>query len=304
MPRTWNLPQELQELKMCQEQYARVGQSPTKRRLAQFPMIVKPDQMSQGKGISLTFDVDKIDMREPVVVQEYLNEPLLLDGLKFDLRLYVLILSCDPLKIYIHKEGLVRFCTQEYKPIDCHTTQNELKNMYVHLTNYSLNKMNADFKQAESCEDRTSHKRTTTQVMEQLKEKGIDTSRIWEDMTDLITKTMICIQPELSHSYRMSQPADVENRMCFELLGFDIILNRQEKPILLEVNHAPSFATDSPLDYDVKRQLFVDMFTLIGLTIERKQQKLMQTYEEKISRLFTRLTKEQKIMKVRQILEQ
>lgn len=56
--------------------------------------------------------------------------------------------------------------------------------------------------------------------------------------------------------------------MCFELLGFDIILNDELKPILLEVNHAPSFATDSPLDYDVKSRLFIDMFNILGLSIE------------------------------------
>lgn len=58
--------------------------------------------------------------------------------------------------------------------------------------------------------------------------------------------------------------------MCFELLGFDVILDSNLKPILLEVNHAPSFATDSPLDYEVKKKLFIDMFTLLGLTIQRK----------------------------------
>jgi tubulin polyglutamylase TTLL6/13 len=76
-----------------------------------FPMIVKPDQMSQGKGIFLTNEIEHIDLRELSVVQEYLNDPYLIDGLKFDLRLYVLVVSCDPLKIYIHKEGLVRFAT-------------------------------------------------------------------------------------------------------------------------------------------------------------------------------------------------
>ncbi len=64
--------------------------------------------------------------------------------------------------------------------------------------------------------------------------------------------------------------------MCFELLGFDIILTSDLKPMLLEVNHAPSFATDSPLDYQIKHQLFVDMFNLLGLTIDRKKQKLLQ----------------------------
>ena len=41
--------------------------------------------------------------------------------------------------------------------------------------------------------------------------------------------------------------------MCFELLGFDVILQDDMKPLLLEVNHAPSFATDSPLDMDIKK---------------------------------------------------
>jgi len=62
--------------------------------------------------------------------------------------------------------------------------------------------------------------------------------------------------------------------MCFELLGFDIILDKELQPKLLEVNHAPSFATDSPLDYDVKKAVFVDMFNLLGVTLDRKQQKI------------------------------
>ena len=49
-----------------------------------------------------------------MVVQEYIDDPMLIDGLKFDIRLYVLITSCEPLKIFVFKEGLVRFATEEY----------------------------------------------------------------------------------------------------------------------------------------------------------------------------------------------
>ena len=88
----------------------------------------------------------------------------------------------------------------------------------------------------------------------------------------------------------MNQPADQEAHMCFELLGFDIILNAQLKPILLEVNQAPSFATDSPLDFDIKQQLFVDMFNLLGMSIDRKKEKLMSAYEEKLSRMLNKIS--------------
>jgi tubulin polyglutamylase TTLL6/13 len=44
-------------------------------------------------------------------VQRYLSKPYLIDGLKFDLRIYVLIASVDPLKIFVYHQGLARFAT-------------------------------------------------------------------------------------------------------------------------------------------------------------------------------------------------
>lgn len=75
-----------------------------------------------------------------------MNEPYLIDGLKFDIRLYVLVLSCDPMKIFMHREGLVRFATEKYEKIKINGDRETLKNMYVHLTNYALNKDNAAFR--------------------------------------------------------------------------------------------------------------------------------------------------------------
>ena len=80
-------------------------------------MIVKPDCLSQGKGIFLTQNIENINLKEATVVQEYLNDPYLIDGLKFDMRIYVLVLSCDPMKIFMHKEGLVRFATEQYQKV-------------------------------------------------------------------------------------------------------------------------------------------------------------------------------------------
>ena len=69
--------------------------------------------------------------------------PYLMDGLKFDLRLYVLVLSCEPLKIYLYQEGLVRFATHKYVPLDARSDKDALGNLYMHLTNYAINKENS-----------------------------------------------------------------------------------------------------------------------------------------------------------------
>ena len=72
--------------------------------------IIKPEVGCQGKGIYLW--QDKIDLEaKKEVVQVYLERPLLYKGLKFDLRVYILVTSCSPLRIYIFNEGLVRFAT-------------------------------------------------------------------------------------------------------------------------------------------------------------------------------------------------
>jgi hypothetical protein len=69
--------------------------------------------------------------------------------------------------------------------------------------------------------------------------------------------------------------------------------------MLLEVNHAPSFATDSVLDLEVKRNLFVEMFTLLDLTRERKLRKLRTTFEDKLQRLYAKSGKDQKQERLR-----
>jgi len=78
---------------------------------------------------------------ESCVVQRYIHKPFLIDNLKFDLRIYVLLYGVNPLRVYWHEKGLARFSTEEYQaPSNCN-----MDNLYMHLTNYAINKNSDKF---------------------------------------------------------------------------------------------------------------------------------------------------------------
>ena len=60
----------------------------------------------------------------------------MIDGFKYDLRLYVFINGINPLRIYIYKDGLARFATERYKL----PNEKNIDNLFMHLTNYAINK--------------------------------------------------------------------------------------------------------------------------------------------------------------------
>ena len=59
--------------------------------------------------------------------------------------------------------------------------------------------------------------------------------------------------------------------MAFEILGFDIMIDSNLKPWLLEVNHSPSFATDSPLDHEIKQSVIVDSLKMMNVNIRDRR---------------------------------
>lgn len=84
---------------------------------------------------SLLFPKQYTRVFNEITFFRYIENPLLIGGKKFDLRLYVLVTSFRPLKAYLFKLGFCRFCTVKYD-----TSIQELDNMYVHLTNVSVQK--------------------------------------------------------------------------------------------------------------------------------------------------------------------
>jgi tubulin polyglutamylase TTLL5 len=103
--------------------------------------ICKPSASSRGRGIYIVNHLKEINRQEPCVISRYIDNPLLLHKHKFDLRIYVVVTCFDPLRIYIFREGLVRFASEKYNNADIGSEEAK----FTHLTNYSINKKNDNF---------------------------------------------------------------------------------------------------------------------------------------------------------------
>lgn len=191
-----------------------------------------------------------------------------MEKMKFDLRLYVLVLGTDPLRIFLSKEGLARLSTKNYEEAN----DENLEDITMHLTNYSINKHSAKFQPNRAAIlDSSGHKRSlkfTLKYVEKVEKKS--NTRLMDEIKDIVVKTLISGQPHLTNMFRQCQLDDFENSMCFQILGFDIMMDQKCRPYLLEVNHSPSFSTDSPLDEKVKGDLIRDAIRLLGLSTKRK----------------------------------
>lgn len=178
--------------------------------------IVKPDGGCQGDGIYLIRDPSDIRLAgtlqsRPAVVQEYICKPLLIDKLKFDIRLYVLLKSLEPLEIYIAKDGLSRFCTEPYQE----PSAQNLHHIFMHLTNYSLNIHSGHFVHSDSAS--TGSKRTFSSVLGRLSSKGVDIKKVWSDIISLVIKTVLALTPELKVFYQSDIPAGRPGPTCFQV---------------------------------------------------------------------------------------
>ena len=192
------------------------------------------------------------------MVSKYISNPLLVNNHKFDLRIYVLLTSIEPLRIYVYNEGLVRFASEPYSKQKGH-----LKNLYAHLTNYSINKKSTSFQQNKSVLERDhGNKWSLSALQTHLENLGINMQPIWERIYDAIIKSIISIEGHLQNGMKK---LSTSRHNCFELFGFDILLDSAFKPHILEVNFSPSLSADSPLDYHIKSNVLVDTLNIVGI---------------------------------------
>ncbi|MEJ1269554.1 tubulin tyrosine ligase-like family member 5 [Cricetulus griseus] len=231
------------------------------------PWIVKPVASSRGRGVYLINNPNQISLEENILVSRYINNPLLIDDFKFDVRLYVLVTSYDPLVIYLYEEGLARFATVRYDQ-----GSKNIRNQFMHLTNYSVNKKSGDYV---SCDDPEvedyGNKWSMSAMLRYLKQEGKDTTALMAHVEDLIIKTIISAELAIATACKTFVP---HRSSCFELYGFDVLIDNTLKPWLLEVNLSPSLACDAPLDLKIKASMISDMFTVVGFVCQDPAQRI------------------------------
>lgn len=230
-----------------------------------------------------------------MVAQRYVDDPLLIDGLKFDLRLYVVLAGVNPLRVFLYEDGLARFATNPYVSAQ----RGDIGDLFTHLTNYSINKTSANFCAARNgepddqieVEEPLQHKRTFQQVLRVIQKQGRDVTELKRRIEDLVVKTMTTGQNYLSQVYSTLHPDNAENEQCFQVLGLDVLIDSKLKPWLLEINQSPSFHTDGRVDHQVKTKLLEDTFALLCLSGERKQVYLKEMERHHYQRLMAPYSK-------------
>eukprot|EP00741_Cyanophora_paradoxa_P021321 tig00021348_g20581.t1 len=242
-PVTFNLPQE----------YATFVDEFSKHAAAEGEhnfWIMKPIGLSRGRGIFLFNSMGQVAYGESVVVQKYVARPLLLDGRKFDLRLYVLVTQTGPLEAFLYREGFGRLSTRPYS-----TDPKQIANRFIHLTNSSIQKHSAQGGVPHDPGIEGGTKCSLGYLRQRLAAAGVDVDLLWQRITDVILRSLYSVQEA------MQAPG---NANSFELFGYDVLIDANLKPWLIEVNSSPSLAVENPLDEQVKVALVRDVVRLVA----------------------------------------
>jgi tubulin polyglutamylase TTLL1 len=215
--------------------------------------IMKPCAKCQGVGIFLISKLSQIKKwsakngdasgRDQYVVSRYIDHPLLVGGRKFDLRLYVLVTSYNPLRAFVHRQGFARFCTAKYS-----SASSDLDNVMMHLTNVAVQKHSEDYNEDHGGK------------------WHIKNLRLWLQATygqEPTDKCFLAIRNLIYHSLKATQGIIINDKHCFEMYGYDVLLDANLKPWLIEVNASPSLSATTPSDLAMKTAVINDTLNIV-----------------------------------------
>ena len=222
--------------------------------------IMKPIGRAQGKGIFIVHKASQIAKwvveREKngaenvcidnYVAQQYISNPYCVGGRKFDLRLYVLVMSFRPTRAYLYRDGFARFTATRYT-CDKESFDDEM----VHLTNHSVQKRDPNY-DASKCDLRWSA-RSMRQYIAAKHGTAIADALVYN------------IANVVVHSLQSVAPVMINDRHCFEMYGYDVMLDENLRPWLIEVNASPSMSVDSAGDRALKTALFQDVLNIVDM---------------------------------------
>lgn len=192
--------------------------------------IIKPGNLSRGRGISvsnkLSSILDSIEESTQVIVQKYIENPLIILGRKFDIRQWVLVTNLNPLTMWIWEEPYLRFGAEDYNI-------NDISNLYSHLTNNSIAKHSEHFKETK-IEGNMWEKSQFADFLVNRYGK-----ECWTEIQNRIKKIIICSFEAARHEMKQ------RTNSC-ELFGYDVMIDLNLNVYLIEVNSSPA------LDYSTK----------------------------------------------------
>jgi hypothetical protein len=201
--------------------------------------IVKPGALSRGRGIIvfdkieniLELNTSPLQRDGKYVVQKYIERPLLIHKIKFDIRQWFLVTDFNPLTIWMYKDCYLRFCTQKFT-LD--TTQQS-----VHLCNYSIQKnyKNDSERSNELPEENMwSNDEFIEKFLSRNSQADAWETIIYPGMKNAIISSMLSTQDIIE-----------QRKNTFELYGADFMIGDDLKPWLIEINCSPTMARSTEI---------------------------------------------------------
>ena len=203
--------------------------------------ILKRTNLNRGRQMKVLSNIDEIikeinlmfGEKKPnnLIIQKYIEAPLLYNGRKFDIRIWVLFTfvgKCDKYEVYVFKEGHLKACSDIFN-IDS-------DNLFIHLTNYSVQKYNKNFSKVE----------IGNEISFQLFQEELNRQKSGKNFKKDIFPEILKIIGITSKAVK--NKINIMNRKnCFEIFGYDFILDINYHPFLLEINTNPGLEESSPL---------------------------------------------------------